>query len=341
MIKPKMLNKGDTIAVIAPSSGLGGVFPHRLDNGIKALKDLGFRVKEFPTARSKYNGDSGTPEQRAKDVMDAFLDEEVKAILCTIGGLSCNALLRLLDYESISQHPKIFCGYSDITVLHYALGSRSKLVTFYGPAVLTQFGEFPKPLDYSVQYFFKALCSIEPVGRVLPSEKWTEESLDWSKKLDLTRARKLQDNEGYVWLKEGKVSAPIVGGCLHPMSRTRGTVFDADYRKKILLIETSEGEDFSKGSPLGKVDSYLQDLVNVGVFDKIKGLVFGRPYGYTTEQREQMKQIVLKHTQPYKFPVLYNLDIGHTDPIITIPLNAQVSLDSKKNLFSIDESGVE
>jgi muramoyltetrapeptide carboxypeptidase len=42
----------------------------------------------------------------------------------------------------------------------------------------------------------------------------------------------------------------------------------------------------------------------------------------------------------YSVPILYGVDIGHTDPQITIPLGAKGTLDSDADLFSIDESGV-
>ena len=60
---------------------------------------------------------SGTPQERVADLHDAFADQQVRAVLCTIGGLHSAQLLPLLDFDLIAANPKVFCGYSDITSL--------------------------------------------------------------------------------------------------------------------------------------------------------------------------------------------------------------------------------
>ncbi len=340
LIKPNKLQKGDTVAIIAPSSGLGGLFQHRVDNAKKNLQDMGFIVKEFPSARKYNDGNAGTVQERVSDIHSAFSDTEIKAIICNIGGLSCNELLNHIDYKIIKKNPKILCGYSDITLLHYAFHKIAGLVTFYGPTAMTQFGEFPKPLQYTVDYFLKAIMTSKPVGIIKPSDEWTDESLDWSKKKDLERPRKMEKNEKYVWIREGKAEGQIFGGCLYSILQLKGTGFDADYENKVLFIETPEGQDFTKGEPLNFVDSQIMDLRNAGVFDKIKGLIIGKGFGYSNEEREKFREIIIKHAKEYDFPVLFNANIGHADPIATIPLGVKTTLDSENNIFSIDESGV-
>jgi muramoyltetrapeptide carboxypeptidase LdcA involved in peptidoglycan recycling len=328
------------IAFISPSSGSGALFHHRIDNAKKIFENLGFKVKEFPTTRKFLDGNAGTPEERVADIHSAFEDPQVKAIICNIGGLSCNELLDLIDYNVIRKNPKIFCGYSDITLLHHAFHKKTDLITFYGPAVMTQFAEFPRPLEYTLNHFFKVVSNINPIGKIEPSKEWTDEVLDWSQKDDLKRPRKMNKNEGYVWIKQGKISGKIFGGCLPSILQLKGTKYDVEYDNKILLIETPEGQDFKKGEPLDYVASQIVDLKNIGIFDKIIGLIIGRGFGYSQQEREKLKEIIMKHTKKYDFPVLFNADIGHSDPMITIPLNVKVTLDSENNIFSIDEGAV-
>ncbi len=340
LIKPKKLKKGDTIAIIAPSGGLGAIFPHRVDNGIKALRDLGFQIKEYPTVRKISDlGDSGNPDERAKDIHDAFEDKKIKAIICSIGGIAANSVLNKIDYNIIKKNPKIFCGYSDITLLHHAFLKKAGLITFYGPCLMTQFGEYPKPWDYTEDYFYKSLIKGN-LNQIEPSKKWTDEILDWNEKKDLERPRKLFDNEGYIWLKKGKVIGKITGGCLYSLLQLKGTKYEPDYNKKILFIETPEGQNFNKGEPLEYVNAQLRDLMNSGVFDRISGLIVGRPFRYNKEEIQKFKKIILDNTKEYNFPILYGVDIGHTDPMITLPLGVEVTLDSSKNLFKINEQGV-
>lgn len=339
LIKPPRLEKGDTIAFIAPASGLAALTLHRLEKGRKFFEELGYKVKIFPTAKKNSGISSDTAENRAKDIMDAFEDKKIKAIITTIGGNTSHQTLEYLDFDTIKKNPKILCGYSDITSLHLALYSQTGLVGFYGPAVITQFGDNPEPDEFTSNHFFKAVTSI--IGKVKPSEKWTEDkSMDWMNKDDIKKKRKYKENKGYEWLKGGKAKGKILGGCLPVILHLAGTKYWPDFKDKILLLETPEGEDFRKGESLPKVDSALSDLRNLGLFKQIKGIVFGRGFGYTEEQIKQLKEIILYNTRDYTFPILYNLDIRHTDPIITIPLGVETEIDSSKNKFEILESAV-
>src|SRR3989344_6417913 len=177
LIKPQILKKGDVIGIIAPSAGLAAIMPHRLDNAVKFLESQGYKIKEFPCTRKINGWESAPAKERAREIMDAFLDKELKAIICTIGGNTANKTLKYLDFEKIKQNPKIFCGYSDISVLHYAILKKTGLVTFYGPCAMTQFGEYPKPLNYTINYFNKAVVEGK-IGTVSPSDLWTDEILD-------------------------------------------------------------------------------------------------------------------------------------------------------------------
>ncbi len=338
LIKPDRLQKGDLIAIIAPSAGLS--FPHRLDNAIKFLKSQGYGTKEFPCTRKNSGWESAPAEERAKDIMSAFCDKKIKAIIALIGGTVATNTLKYLDFKKIKQNPKIFCGYSDNSILHYAFYTQANLVTFYGPCAAIQFAEYPKPLKYTVDYFNKALTKTEPIGEINPSKSWTDEILDWSKKLDITRARKLKKNKGFEWLRNGKAKGKIIGGCLTSIVHLPGTKYWPDHKDKILFLEIPEGQKFDEGEPLSYVDWYLGQLEILGVFKQIKGLIFGRPFEYSEEDTEILKKKLLERTKDYSFPILFGVDIGHTDPQITIPLGTEVLIDSKTNTLEFLESGV-
>jgi len=84
-IKPKKLHKGDTVAILSPSKGLPSIFPNIFDNGIKMLQEnFDLKIKEFPTSRMSINELYENPEIRAKDINNAFLDKDVKAIFTSI-----------------------------------------------------------------------------------------------------------------------------------------------------------------------------------------------------------------------------------------------------------------
>jgi len=332
MIKPRKLEIGDTIALISPSSNLANLFPHRVERAKNFLEEMGFKVKLFPYQKF--------PRKKAKQIIECFKNKEIKAIICTIGGETANQTLKYLDFSIIRANPKIFCGYSDISVLHYAILSQAGLTTFYGPCAMTQLGEYPKPINYTIEYFRKAVME-GYIGKVKPSDKWTDEVLDWSKKEDLKRERKMEINRGFEWIKKGKAEGKIIGGCLPSIMHLRGTMFWPSHKNKILFLETSESYNIVDGQSIEEVSVYLTDLELNGIFEEIKGLIMGRPYGYSKEQRKIFKELLNDFFENYTFPILYGVDIGHTDPQITIPLNVKVKIDSDGDLFEIIEKGIE
>jgi len=342
LIKPPHLQKGDMIGIVSPSAPLAGLVFHRVERGIAMLKEFGFKIKIGRHALKITGHVAGSPKERAEDINDFFRDKEIKAILTFIGGNHSNQILKYLDFDLIRKNPKTFLGYSDATVLHFALYTQTRLVTFYGPAVLTQFAENPKVFSYTEEYFKKALMDIQPIGKIKSSPGWTDEVLDWFKKDDLKRSRKMKRNKGWQWLKAGRAEGPILGGCITSMMHLRGTKYWPKFSGSILFWETPESnEDFTKGEKVENVDSHLADLEISGVFGKIKGMIVGRPFGYNQSQVKDLVKIILSRTEGYNFPILFNMDVGHTDPMITIPLGIRVKLDSSKKLFKFLESGIQ
>lgn len=340
LLKPKHLQEGDIIGVINPSAPLAGLVPHRVKRGTQMLRELGFKVKVGKHALKTKGHTAGSPKERAEDINNFFKNEDIKAIFSFIGGNHSNQILKYLDFDLIKKSPKIFLGYSDISVLHFALYAQANLISFYGAAVLTQFAENPKIFSYTQEYFKKAVTAPRPIGKIEPSSHWTDEILDWFQKEDLKRPRKMKKNRGWQWLERGKAEGVILGGCITSMMHLRGTKYWPDFSKSILFWEIPESsDDFTKGELPENIDAYLTDLELSGVFDKIRGMIIGRPFGYTKKQTDQLIQIIKERTKDYGFPILFNVDIGHTDPMIAVPLGIKVRINSYKNLFEFIESG--
>jgi muramoyltetrapeptide carboxypeptidase len=205
-MKPPALRQGATIGVIAPSWCGPGLFPHRVERGVRFLESLGYRVEVGPNASGRRGYLSGTAEERVADIHGFFAASHVQAILAAIGGNHSCHLLPLLDFDLIRRNPKILVGFSDVTVLNLAVHAVTGLVTFNGPSLMTDFGEYPQPLAYTVESFQRVVARAEPAGVLTPSPVWTEEHLEWRQKLDLTRPRALSPSPGWTWLKAGRAS---------------------------------------------------------------------------------------------------------------------------------------
>ncbi len=335
-MKAKRLSVGDTIGVASPSWGGPAVFPHRLDNAIAYLESRGFRVRVAPHASGQDGFVSGTAEERAADLHDLFGDPGVRAIIASIGGDHSCHLLPHLDFDLIAENPKVFMGYSDITVLNVAIWKRTGLVTFNGPAMMTDFAEYPTPFDYTIRYFDRAVCSSTPIGRIEPATHWTEEILDWRTQADLTRARRMVDTRGWTWLRDGAAEGELVGGCIESLQHLRGTDFWPDFEGRILFLETSE----EKPSP-ARVDGILMDYENMGVLGQISGLLVGRPMHYSDAEKAELREVVRRRMANYSFPIVTDMDFGHTAPQFTLPLGCAARLDSGLRTFEVVEAAVD
>jgi len=334
IIKPKKLEKGDTIGIVSPASPLPADIPKRFERGVKCIKKLGYNVKIGKFATKKLGYMAGSPQQRLQDLNEMFGDEGVDAIICSIGGYNSNQLLDLLDYEKIKKNPKIFMGYSDITALLLAIHAKTGLVNFHGPMVMPQFGEFPTILNFTLESMNKVLCQNNEKTVLRPAAEWTNEFLDWSKGLD-NRPRKMVKNEGWKLLKEGKAKGKLIGGNLQTAQILIGTEYMSSFDGKILFLEETESSTVI-------IDRTLTHFKTLGMFDKIKGLIFGRLDRDVkiNDPDYNLDKILLRITKDYDFPVIMNMDFGHTDPTLTLPLGIEASFDTSENTLILEESAV-
>ncbi|PPQ96391.1 hypothetical protein CVT26_004993 [Gymnopilus dilepis] len=343
-IAPKALRPSSTIAILSPSARLNNLLPKRVSLAIGFFSSLGFKVKlnDKPLSRTATLKES--IEQRVKEIHEAFIDPEVQAIVCSLGGPNCNELLNHLDYNLIKANPKILCGFSDITYLHYALYTQSDLRTFYGPTALTQFAEFPSPLDTTASHFMKILTNpSNSPGNFPLSKEYTDESATqhWFTPNDLKVARPMKPNSGWRWVRRGKAKGIMFGGTLPLVVRLGGTPFDLpSYNDVILLLELPEGEPWEDhpAYPILNAKAEICDLANRGIFQQIAGLVLGRSFGFTEDMNTDFEDHVVQVIEVVgrsegECPVLAGVDVGHTDPMVTVPLGAKAELDSEQGIW--------
>ena len=336
LIIPQQLKKGDTIGIVSPSAGLAPFAMHRIDSAIKSLKNLGFKVLIGKHALQNYGYVSAPIEARVNDLHLMFSNPKIKAIICTIGGNNSNQLLPYLNYKLIKNNPKIFLGYSDISVLHFGIQSQTGLATYYGPCLMTQFGEYPQPLEYTLEYLLKQISENNKSSiKIEPSKYWTDDAPDWFKKRDLKGPRKLHKNHGYIWIKKGRATGPAWGGTIPSINYLLVTKYWIKPEKSIFFLDIPEGDNINKGLSLSDVDAYLTNLNNAGIFKEIVGFIIGRPYRYSDNDHEKLKEIILKITEKYNFPILYNVNLGHADPIITLRYGQTLTINSTHNSFEI------
>lgn len=339
-LKPKKLARGDIIAVLSPSAGLPRIFPYIFDNGLKILKEWGLNIKEYPTARMDLNFLRQNPEIRAKDINDAFADPEIKAIITSIGGDDSVRILPFLDKKIIKSNPKILMGYSDATTIH-TFCNQLGLITFYGPSIMAGFSQM-KALPESFEAHVKEmLFEPKPEYEYHPYEVYCDGYPDWADKKNTGKVNGLKKNEGFRWLQgNGVVQGQLFGGCIEVLEMLNGTDFWPDkefWHGKILILETSEAKP-----TLHEIDHVLRNYGMQGIYDKIKGILFGRARDYSDEEKQELEKKILSTVAgefgQTKLPIIANIDFGHTDPQLVLPLGIKTEIDCLSQKIRLVES---
>lgn len=346
---PKHLKKGDKIAIVSLSSGILGenFVKHEYDLGVKRLKEFGLEVVFMSNSLKGLEFIKNHPEARAADLKDAFLDDEIKGILCAIGGNDTyRTLPYLLEDEEFSQcvreNPKIFIGFSDSTVNHfmfYKLG----LPTFYGQAFLPDLAELGNEMLAYTKSSFENLF-YKKFKPIVSSPIWYLEREDFSPSSVGIPRKEIQETKGYEVLQgQGVVDGSLLGGCLESMYDMlsgaakeicdRYQVFPSkeEWAGKILLLETSERQV----SP-SEYKQMLSLLKEYGIFEEIKGIIHGKPMD--EKYYQEYKKILVEVVHQPNLPILYNVNVGHATPRGIYPLNSMIRLNlDEKIIETIDE----
>lgn len=236
LIKPKKLEKGDTISIIAPSGGVES--DENLLRATAYLKSLGYNVKWGKNVLKTNKYLAGTDNERLEDLHNAFKDKGINAIIALRGGYGAIRLINKIDYNLIKQNPKIFAGYSDITGLSAMLLKHSGLITYSAPMINGDFGIKSKD-KFTIDNFFKTVATTEK-----------------------------QEINAQTILKEGKASGITFGGNLATLVSLCGLDFIPN--QKFIFF----AEDLNE--PVYKLDKMFTQLLNIEEFRKnISGIVFG------------------------------------------------------------------
>ncbi|MFA6430145.1 MAG: S66 peptidase family protein [Candidatus Paceibacterota bacterium] len=335
MLKPKALKRGDTIAIISPSSDISR-FPKRTRRAVAFLEKRGYKIKMMPSALKTDGYSGGKAKDRALDINNAFADKKIDAILCSTGGLTANAVLPYINYKLIASNPKIFCGYSDITTLLLMITSKSKIVTFHGPTLLPSFGEFEGSVSFTFDQFEKLISSKKGVGLLPKAKKYSIDNQYWEKQ-DNKKLKMVESPKIVSFGPKGTFSGSLFGGNLQTFVMLMKEESFFNLNGAILFLEES-------GLSTDWYERYIIELERNSVFEKINGLIFGNVSGGFKESggaKRSLGKLLKEISKKYNLPILANIDCGHTKPLLTFPLGVEVGIDTKNKKIFIKEAAVQ
>ncbi len=330
-ILPPKLDKSRKIGVIAPADPVRGVCSEDvIQRGYEYLRKKGYLIEEGESVKKLTRKHvAGSISLRVNDIHNFVKRDDIGCIMAFWGGFNVNQLLDHLDYTLIKKHPKIFIGYSDVTALTTAITTKTGLITFSGPGVIT-FAK-PEPFEYSWEYFEKMCISPQKKVIIKPSPNYADDFYFLREDND---HRIKKQNDGIKVFKKNKANGKIIAGNLQTLLVLNSTEYLPNMNGKILFVEEDET------STPAHIDRFICQSRQIGWFKKISGLVFGR----FTEQsqfsaEDSLEDLLKEYLSDAQFPVLYNVDFGHSDPMITIPNGGTCELDNDKIIFGKAVSG--
>ncbi|MER7442113.1 S66 family peptidase [Micromonospora avicenniae] len=336
--KPK---PGDRVAVVSPSAGLPAIFPHVYELGLRRLREeFGLEPVEYPTTRMA----GADPRDRARDLTAAFADPSITAVLATVGGDDLITVTPHLDDEVLRANPKPYFGYSDNTnVLNhlYRLG----VVAYHGGSVLVHLGRSGAPHRLTFDSLRAALFT-SGWYELTAATEWGDEPRDWRDPATLTEEPVMFPGEGWRWQgPERVVQAPTWGGnleILHWLLATDRVPPAAELAGSVLIMETSE--ELPSDAEVFRI---VRNMGERGLLGAFPAIVVGRPKAWefdkphTLEQRiawgEAQRAAVTKALAAYnpEAVVVFDVDLGHTDPQLIIPYGGEMRIDAVERRISV------
>ena len=297
--KPPRLKPGARIGIVAPG---GCVESNALLQGIEAIAAEGFEVELGAGIYGRKGYLAGDAAQRAEDLISYFRRPDIDAIFCARGGFGSVQLLPHLRSE-LKEFPKIFAGYSDITILLNWFYQTCGMVTFHAPMVAEDIARGLS--DQARAHFWRVLCG---------------EIDNWSVRLDAP-------------VRPGVVEAEMVGGCLSMLVTTLGTPYEIDPRGKLLFME-------DVGERPYRLERMLTHLKMAGKLEHVAGVVLGDFTRCEDDGPRDILEIVAELFEDAPYPVVMGMPAGHGQENLALPFGARMRLDGGNSTLALIESPV-
>ncbi len=330
---PEFLKEKGVIGVTAPFDGVvDPVKLNRLEHAILKFSELGYSVLETENVRSSEKGISSSAKTRAKQLEDLFKDPFVSMIICVSGGDFLLEMLSELDLSVISENPKWIQGYSDPTGILFLITTKLDIATIYGDNFKT-FGmeEWHPSLTNNLE--------------ILKGNLISQTNFDSYEKEDIPYVSGL---EGYhldtpvVWKslsnkKKVSMKGRLIGGCLDLLVSMIGTKFD--YTKEFISRYQEDGIlwyfDNCELTCEGVIRALWQ-LKEAGWFEHTNGIVFGRSMTNSSYYDISFEEAISRSLKDLDIEVLWDLDIGHVKPSVTLINGAITTIIYENGKGTID-----
>lgn len=295
------------IIIVSPSANVVDEIEGKelIDKAEKILENSFFEFEYSNHFRGKNRFLSGTPEERAKDIMNAFMNKNVDTIISSQGGDNSNDLLDLLDYEIIAKNEKPFLGLSDITVLLNVIAIKSNIVTYHGLDFLWGLGK------NATEYTIKILNSFLNNGK--------------------SKIIKNPNTPSWRVMNGGAGEGTFLGGCLPSFCLLLGTKYDPLdlLNSSYILILEDIGESKSM------IKSRLVQIKQHKKFNLCQGIIFGS-FAFCEQKPKEndisIEELVKEIFSDVNIPIARIEEIGHCVENIIMPIGGKGKLECNQEV---------
>src|SRR3989338_6503779 len=194
MRKLPKVKRGDKVAILWPSFAAPGKWPEMYELGLTRVREVfGLEPVEFPTTKKI----GASADERAKDLIDAFTNPDIKAVITSLGGDDQVTYIKNLPSRPFIENPKPFFGYSDNSHFCNFLFLNG-IPSYYGASLFTQFAMQGEMDAFTIEYIKHALFD-DGEFELCTSDKFNDQGLSWSDSENLKKHRTHWQNEGWFW----------------------------------------------------------------------------------------------------------------------------------------------
>jgi len=333
MIKPHKLQPGMTLGIIAPASAARD--PLHVDLAIAGIEALGLKAKAGKHLRDRRGYLASSDANRLADLHAMFADKKVDGIICLRGGYGTSRIVGDIDFDLVRKNPKIFIGFSDITMLNLAFLQKCRLVNFNGPMAASTFVDMA-PSRFCVSGFLRTLGQAEPAGSIWQGH----------------------EDRNFRIIRPGEATGQLTGGNLSLLAASIGTPFEVQTRGKIVFIEEVDEKPY-------RIDRMLTQMLLAGKLKDAAGIVIGRnvpdrdfmdaeaaaaakapktvralPRKLDRDFEPLMDDIFYDRLYDLGIPVLSGLPFGHIDDYATLALGVKATMNTRTGDLVIEEAAV-
>jgi muramoyltetrapeptide carboxypeptidase len=284
-----ILNVNDTIGLISCSNGLDKNMKVNIENLINILSSIGINVICSNVLYKNDKGISYDAEIRAKELMNFYLNKDIKAIFDLSGGDLCNEILDYLDYDKISEANKPFFGYSDLTVILNALYKKSKTINY--------------------NYQLRNLIREDSINQI---SNFKNSILDGKNNLY---------DFNYKWIQGNSMNGVVIGGNIRCFLKLAGTEYMPDFNNKVLFLEALSGD-------INKISTFITQYQQIGAFNSLNGILLGSFTELEKSQNSiRVEDIIIKKLKDTNIPIAKTREIGHGANSKCLPIGRYINLD--------------